>query len=193
MGTVTETLDVIASRFSARSYLDRPLPADVFAAITQAGLQAPSAMNRQPWRLVAISDPALIARIDASGLAALREGDPDGYARIQSRGGRLLYGAPAMVVIAVQPQPGLLSTDLDVGIVASHLVLAARSLGVDSCICGLAGLAFAGPDGPGLLAALGVPDGFGFGLSVLLGYASVTGEPHRPDPAKLIELPAPQG
>ncbi len=181
------TLQIIAQRHACRAYAPTPVPYATLRAIAEAGVRAPSALNRQPWRLVLIQDKAVIDEIDALGLARLREQDEAGYNRIQGRGGKLLYDAPAMIVVAVQPQPGRLSADLDAGIVASHLTLAATSLGIGSVICGLAHLAFDGPDGARLQAHLGFPEGFEFGISVLLGNPVAPGEPHAPDYAKIIE------
>jgi len=187
----TETLDVIARRYSCRAYRDEPVPPDVLRAIAEAGVRAPSAVNRQPWRLVVVSDKDVVGELGAAGLTALRAADEAGYARITSRGGELFYGAPAMIVVAAEPQPGLLAADLDVGIVASHLVLAASSLGVNSCICGLGRLAFEGASGEAWKRRLGFPDGFGCGITVLLGYAAAEGgTPHQPDFAKIIEVAA---
>ncbi|MDQ7992327.1 MAG: nitroreductase family protein [Propionicimonas sp.] len=187
----TETLDAIARRYSCRAYRDEPVPQQTLRAIAEAGARAPSAVNRQPWRLVVVSDGAVVSELGASGLAALRVADEAGYARIASRGGELFYGAPAMIVVAAEPQPGLLAADLDVGIVASHLALAATSLGVNSCICGLGRLAFEGVEGEAWKRRLGFPAGFGCGITVLLGYAAAEGgTPHQPDFAKIIEVPA---
>lgn len=187
----TETLDAITRRYSCRAFTDEPVPPQTLRAIAEAGVRAPSAVNRQPWRLIVVSDEQLVSELGAAGLAALRVADEAGYARITSRGGELFYGAPAMIVVAAQPQSGLLATDLDVGIVASHLTLAATSLGVNSCICGLGRLAFTGPDGEEWKRRLGFPEGFGCGITVLLGHAAAEdGTPHLPDFAKIIEVPA---
>jgi len=181
---MTETLDVIAQRFACRKYADRPVDRDTLQTIAEAGLHAPSAVNRQPWRLIVLAGKDLVDEIDAAGLAVLQEVDPAGYDRIQSRGGKLLYDAPAMILVALQPQPGRFTADMDGGIVVGHIVLAARSLGVDSCVVGMARYGF---DADAALRAKYLPEGFDFGVSILLGYADgAPGTPHAIDPAKII-------
>lgn len=184
--TTSETLDIIARRYSCRAFSDKPVPDDVLDAILTAGLHAPSANNKQPWRLVVVRDKALIEQVDAAGVAALKEKDPAGYERTMGRGGQMLYNTPVLILIAEQlidsPYP-----DLDCGILASHLVLAAASLGVDSCIAGMPRNSFAGDDGAALAKRVGIPDGFRFALSVMLGYAAGDARPgHDIDRTKII-------
>jgi nitroreductase len=52
-------IEAIAKRRSVRSYETKPLPRDVLQTIIEAGNQAPSAMNSQPWRFVVIEDPGV--------------------------------------------------------------------------------------------------------------------------------------
>ena len=184
----SETLDVIARRYSCRAFSDKPVPEDVLDAILTAGLHAPSAINAQPWRLIAITDKALIDELDANGVSLLEANDTPSYNKTMGRGGRMLYNTPVIVLI-VRPVPESAYPDLDCGILASHLVLAAASLGVDSCIAGMPRVLFSGPQGDALTKRLGIPDGFRFALSVMLGYAAGDPKPgHEIDPSKIIRL-----
>ena len=51
----------IASKRDERAYADTPLPEDVVTRILDAGRLAGSAMNRQEWRFVLVSDRAALA------------------------------------------------------------------------------------------------------------------------------------
>jgi len=186
---MNEVLDAMARRSACRAFLPTPVPTETLAAIAQAGLHAPSAVDRQPWRIICVTDASLLHDLETAGLGVLREVDPAGADRIASRGGRLLYGAPAVMILAEQQIEGPYGPDLDVGILAAHIALAAQSLGVNSCIAAMPGVGLNSPAGPGLRERLRIPDGFHFALSVLLGYAD--GEPKRPheiDPAKVITI-----
>ena len=187
-GVVNQTLEIIAGRFACRAFADTPIPRATLRAITEAGLHSPSAMNRQPWRLIVVDDRAQLAELGEVGLAALKISDPAGYERIMGRGGQLLYNAPALILIAREQLVSEWSPDLDVGIMASHLALAAGSLGINSCIAALPGVAFTGADGLARARKLGIPEGFDFGLSVLLGYKAKDFTPHAIDPSKVIGL-----
>ena len=50
-------------RHSVRDYSARPVPEGVIAACIAAAGTAPSGANHQPWHFVAISDPAMKARV----------------------------------------------------------------------------------------------------------------------------------
>jgi nitroreductase len=186
---MTDTLEAIRSRYACRSFADTPVPPDVLHTIAEAGLHSPSAVNGQPWRIISIARPDIIARLETAGLAALKTVDEAGYQRILDRGGKILYNAQALIIVAQAELHAPFPPAMDVGIVAAHLALAATSLGVNCCIAALPGFAFQTAEGPELKQLAGIPDGFGFGICVLLGYAAGDpGKQHEPDPAKLIEI-----
>ena len=186
--TTINTLDAIATRYSCRAYQDKPVPVEILTKIAEAGLRAPSAKNRQPWRLIVVTDKAVMAEIERVGLETIRANDEEEFARVQARGGTLTYQAPAVIIIAAQKLVSPYPVGEDVGIVAAHLALAATALGVDSCIAARPRIGFMGQFGQALSDKY-LPEGFEFGLSVLLGYASApAGEKHEPDFAKLSFL-----
>ena len=49
-------IDKILGRRSVRRYRGEPVPDDVIGRILEAGRQAPSAANRQPWHFVVVTD-----------------------------------------------------------------------------------------------------------------------------------------
>ena len=69
VGSLAEAEDFLAflrKRHSVRDYSTRPVPEAVIAACIAAAGTAPSGANHQPWHFVAISDPAMKARIRAA-------------------------------------------------------------------------------------------------------------------------------
>jgi nitroreductase len=65
------TLDAIAARRSIRKFKDTPIPEEILQTILSAGIQAPSACNRQPWRFVIVQGEkrAEMIRIMRVGIA----------------------------------------------------------------------------------------------------------------------------
>ena len=55
--------DDMRKRHSVRDYATRPVPEALITLAIEAAASAPSGANRQPWHFVAISDPAMKARI----------------------------------------------------------------------------------------------------------------------------------
>lgn len=58
--------DFMRKRHSVRDYAPTPVAQEVIEACVAAAASAPSGANRQPWHFVAVSDPALKARIRAA-------------------------------------------------------------------------------------------------------------------------------
>ena len=54
-----ETLDALKKRKSIRGYLSKPVPKNVLQEIIAAAMQAPSAMNTQPWELFIVAGEVL--------------------------------------------------------------------------------------------------------------------------------------
>jgi nitroreductase len=52
-------LEVMRQRRSVRAFSDRPVDRGVIEAVIAAAATAPSGANKQPWRFVAVQDPAI--------------------------------------------------------------------------------------------------------------------------------------
>jgi nitroreductase len=184
---MNETLKNIAGRYSCRDFAATPLTSEQVNNLAEAALASPSGMNRQPWHVIVITDKALIDEVDAVGVDILANAeDKGGYEMIKSRGGKLFYNAPCMVVIV---SDGSGSATMDCGIVSQNVVLAATSMGLGSCICGMARIPISGPKGEELTKRMKFPEGYGFGIAVLVGHANSGKAPHELDKSKLTFLP----
>ena len=186
---MNETLKIIANRFSCRSFSDRMPDDNQLQLIARAAIQAPSGMNRQHWHIVVVKNKKLIAEMEEAGMKVLSlMDDKSTYDRIMSRGGRLFYNAPCMIMVAVKQAIPKGAELIDCGIAAQNIVLAAESLGLASLHCGLACLAFAGENGEKFKAMLKFPPGYECGIGVLLGYAKVKALPHEPVREKITVI-----
>jgi len=58
---------LILKRRSIRKYSSEPVPEEVKAKILEAGRQAPSAVNAQPWHFIVVDDPALKETLASTG------------------------------------------------------------------------------------------------------------------------------
>ena len=117
------TLDCILSRRSVRTYQagKQVAPADL-QVILQAGLNAPSAMNKQPWEFVVITDKKILENItQIHPYAAFL---PDA-------------GCGIIVCVNTQKQFENYGTT-DVGLAAQNIMLAATDMGYGTCYCGIA-------------------------------------------------------
>ena len=183
---MNETLKTISERYSCRDFADTPLTSEQITALAEAAVAAPSAMNRQPWQVIIVTDKELIEELDAEGMRILAAAeDKSGYERIMSRGGKMLYNAPCLVLVA---SDGSEYAAIDCGILCENVALAAHSLGLGSVICGMAGIPLSGPRGGEFKKRLQFPAGNVFGISVLAGTAKSSKEPHVPDMGKVTYI-----
>ncbi|MCL1828481.1 MAG: nitroreductase family protein [Oscillospiraceae bacterium] len=186
---MNEVLKTIKERFSCRDFTGEPLTDDMIKQIADAALAAPSARNLMPWQVIIVTDKSLIDETDDEGVRIMASDPQDKYDfnRISSRGGRMLYNAPCMVIISADP--GVSGyVPIDCGILAENIALAAASLGLGSVICGLAAVPLNGPRGAELKKRLRFPAGHEFVISVLVGTAKSKTAPHEPDPGKITYI-----
>lgn len=127
--------ELVALRQSDRAYdANRPVEKEKIDRILYSARLAPSACNSQPWHFIVVNEPELKNRL-ADAVASKVLGI-----------NHFTKQAPVHIVI-VEEKPNLSAgfgawvkdknfAHIDVGIVASHIVLAAESEGLGSCILG---------------------------------------------------------
>lgn len=156
-----EFTEVIKARYACRKFGPQEVEPEKLEAILQAGRLAPTAKNLQEQRIYVVKSPEYLNKIDA--LTPCR------------------YGASVCLVVAydsrnVYTYPGR-SRDSgveDASIAATHMMLAAADLGVQSCWVN-----FFNPDD--MAAALGLPEHEKVVMLMPLGYAELP----KGAPAKL--------
>jgi nitroreductase len=136
-------LEAVRKRRSVRSYEKKPVPRDLVNTIIEAGNQAPSAMNSQPWRFVAVEDQSLKKRLLAAALPMakgilenVKETDPERYRSIMKRYDEMedpiYYSAPVVLFVIGAGR----YADHSCPLACENIMLAAHSLGLGSCWVG---------------------------------------------------------
>ena len=113
-------LEIARSRYSCKKFVSRQIEKEQLNTILEAGRLAPTAKNLQEQRVYVVQSAEGLAKIDT--LTPCR------------------YGAPTVIIMAfdknnVFTYPGQKydSGIEDATIVATHMLLAAKSVGVESC------------------------------------------------------------
>lgn len=146
----------ITGRRAIREYTDEPVDDVAIRRLIQAAVQAPSAVNEQPWAFTVVRDAAVLDRIsrEAKGhmLATLAEGTQENHFRehLADPQFHIFYHAPALVVICAK-SPGPWITE-DCALAAENLMLAAHAEGLGTCWIGFAQAFLNTPEGKALLA-----------------------------------------
>ena len=163
-----EVLRTISNRRSHRAYKTEQLPEDVLSAVLKAGLEAPSARNRQPWHYSVVQNAKLIQEVhdEAAKVIMASDGNP----AFSNPDFQIFYHAPT--VIFIFGEKDFYWTHVDCGIAVENMALAAESLGVGNVILGYPRAAFTGDKADELRARLDCPDGYDFVIALAMGYAT---------------------
>lgn len=174
-----ELNETIEQRRAVRDYTDQPIEKATVLALLRSAVQAPSAMNLQPWAFAVIQDRAWLKRhsdrakvlVVDSGIFArkLQElkamfADPEF---------NIFYNAGTLIVICARPLG--VHPDWDCCFAAQNLMLAAHAQGLGTCPIGLAWPLFEQAD---VKRELDIPEDYQVILPVVVGY------PRLPPPAR---------
>jgi len=180
---MNETLQAIFDRRSIRDFQQEPLSGEQIQLLARAALASPSGMNLQPWHFSFVTRKSLIGKIsDAAFETFRRKGQQDIIDRMSARHEQLFYGAPLVVFITMNKDN---RSEIDAGIAAENLAIAAQSLGLGSCIIGLAAAAFQGESADELKKRLEFPRCHEMVISVAIGHPAVHPDPHDMHPEKI--------
>ena len=140
---MNEVIKTIKTRRSVRSYDEKAVPRDLLQAVIDAGNEAPSAMNSQPWRFVVVEDRDVKRKLLGAALPqakkiteTVKDVDPDRYAAIKKRYAELpdpvYYSAPTVVFVIGNGRYAAHSCPL----ACENMMLADHALGLGSCWVG---------------------------------------------------------
>jgi len=137
-----DLMDAIYHRRAVRAFKSDAVDRETIRFLIAAAVQAPSAVNRQPWSFVVVGDQVALERYsrDAKAhlLATMPETSPLAEYRpmLADPTFQLFYHAPALVVIcATSSEPGVAE---DCCLAAENFMLAAHGAGLGTCWIGFA-------------------------------------------------------
>ena len=165
------TLIDIARRSSTRGYTAEQLPEEVLQKLLTAGLQAPTAANRQEIHFSVVPGGAPVLKEMEEEMCKLKGTTPGPKT--------FYYDAP--VVIFLSGNASFYWSPLDAGIAVENIALAAEDLGLGSLIIGCVKDALRGEKCAYFAEQLKFPEGYQFEVAIALGYKAVSKEPHTYD------------
>lgn len=154
----TDFLKLARARYSCKKYdSERQVSAEQLDAILEAGRLAPTAKNLQEQHVYVVQSAEVLAKVDAATPCR--------------------YGAPTVLVVCfdkdnmyVYPDGKRNSGIEDASIVATHMMLGAVAVGVDSCWLNCVHM-------DQLHDALGLPDNEDILMLLDLGFAAADAKP----------------
>lgn len=186
---MNQVIETIQNRFSCRGYINKFVSSEDIKTIAKAGLHAATANNKQPFKILVVSEKEKVDAINAEVLEYLKNlPDKKYYEQTVARGGSAYYDAPVLYVIVIEKDNA--SAPLDAGIVVGNMSLAATSLGIDNVIAAMLKTPFEGDNGDKFKKLIGWPEGYEFGVGLLIGYGTEAGKkpPHDIDWNKVVGI-----
>lgn len=141
----SNTIDMIMSSYSGKTFKEGSVPDDALEAILQSGQKAPSAMNAQPWHFTVIKNSEIAAELPSRNYAE---------------------GAVVIVVSGKPDESAGVNIAFDCALATQNMYIAAQSLGLG------AHLYYGGVQdiNNNMKETLGIPDGYEAQIIMLVGY-----------------------
>ena len=187
---MNETMTTIYQRRAVRKYKALSVSPDIIEQILDAGRMAPSAINMQPWKFYVLTNKETIKTFGG----AIKQGMVKGFLKTGFRqivtniigtlhmghktdfvkqDDMVFHGAPVVIFIASSKSNEW--APVDVGMCAQNMMLAAKSLGLDTCPIGMARYI----EYTETYERLHIPHREHVNLAIILGYGDETPEVHE--------------
>ena len=143
-------MEIIQGRRSIRAYSAQPVEKEKLEAVLEAARLAPSARNRQKWKFIIITDPAVKDKM------------------LEACHNQAFVGQAPVCIAVVDEEPGIMTCGqpvdtVDCSIALSFLILKAHEEGLGTCWLGRF-------DQDKVKAALGIPENMSVVAVTPLGY-----------------------
>ncbi len=175
---MNKVIETIKERSSTRGYMVEPLTKEELDILLHAGLQAPTAANRQEIHFTVLSGSHPI-------LQELEE-EKNRLRQITDSPHNFYYEAPTVVIISADSANKWGS--LDAGIAVENMALAAEALGLGNLIIGCILDAMSGDKKAYFSDALRLPPSYEYKIAIAFGHKAVTKEPHTYDAEAQITI-----
>lgn len=171
VNNAANVLKAIQTRSSTRGYTPKPLTDDELNALLHAGLQAPTAANKQEIHFTVLKgDNPILQEI---------EDEKNRLRGIGAQTHNFYYEAPSVVVLSADGT--FRWSTLDAGIAVENMALAAEELGLGSLIIGCIYDALRGEKKEHFSKALQLPAQYEYEIAIAFGHKAVTKKPHTYD------------
>ncbi|MDR3286023.1 MAG: nitroreductase [Prevotellaceae bacterium] len=136
------------SRHSIRAYQLRQVDKDTLDKIMEAAINAPSAMNKQPWDVRVVRNADLLAKLKDAGAN--------------------FFDAPTLIIVACDSENHY--APFDAGLFSQTLMLSAESFGLGTVALGSVPNALNKPESEELLKELAFAPNYTVVIGIALGY-----------------------
>ncbi|MCD7937848.1 MAG: nitroreductase [Tannerellaceae bacterium] len=160
-------IENIMSRRSVRDYTDQQVTKAELQTLMECAINAPSAVNRQPWQVRVVQNQDVLNKI-----RAVNE--------------RTIYNAPTVIFIAHEKENRW--SAFDCGLLTENILLAAESMDLGTCVVGSVTSVLYASEGKEILEALNLPEDYEVIVGICLGHKNQYPEAKPRDAAKVTYI-----
>lgn len=176
-----ETIETILSRRTIREYTDEQITGEELDMLLNCALWAPSARNMQPCHLRVVQDKKLLDEMNADFKEKVGWDTP---AYTNWNKNPFYQNAPTVMFMYAEGDCGM-----DGGLMTENIALAAKSMGLGTCIIGSIGALLNAEEGKKWKAKLDIPENFRFLIAIAVGHGAEepAPKPRKPEQFKIIK------
>jgi nitroreductase len=173
-----QVLTTMKQRSSARAYSSEQLTQPELNTIIEAGLMAPTGMNRQEIHFTVVKgDNPVLQEIDEEKRSLRgQEEQPHNF----------YYEAPVLIILSAEDD--FKWSRIDAGIAVQNMALAAESIGMGTLIIGCIYDALHGEKQKYFSDKLQIPEGYSFQIALAVGHKTDSKTPHEYDFEKQVSI-----
>lgn len=176
---MNDTVNAILKRRSVRHYLPKMISEEELQTIVKCGLYAPSAKNKQNWHFTVITNQEKIEeinRLTIEGMDRLGIDKEDDY--------HVFFHAPVVIVISSKIEG---YSEINAGCVIENMAIAAKSMGIGSCIIGQTRYMYHQANKADINRVLKIPENYEHDISICFGYPDTDEEEAKPRKENVVD------
>lgn len=174
-----DVIETIMARRSIRNYLNKPVEHEKLAIVAKCGINAPNALNQQPWAVRVVENQDFIK----GTTEIFKKGMPE-QAKRDANFKNMYRNAPNIIVVATPKGDswGLLNA----GLLGENMMIAAKALGLGTCCLGSAARFLQDSEAcKPYLAKLNLPKDYEICYVLAIGYPDEAPEARPRDESKI--------
>lgn len=177
-----EVIETIMARRSIRAYQPQAVEREIMDQIVKCGINAPNGMNAQPWEVRIVDNPEFIDGVTKIYVEKMKQ-DPRRAKMVEDPSFKNMFrNAPTVVFIALGESR---FAQIDCGLMAQNMMLAAKSLGIGSIALGSPVDFFKGEEAAEYYKRLEFPDNYTLALVLGFGYPDESPDAKPRDESKI--------
>lgn len=176
-----QVVETIMTRRSVRQYKPQAVEREKMQTIVECGINAPNAMNKQPWEVRVVDNADYI-----NGVTELyKKANPKAAEDPAFK--NMFRNAPTVVFIGHDTKSE--SSPFDCGLLAENMMISAWSMGIGSCCLGSPARFMKTPEAAEYLQKLGFSEGYELLYCIGFGYPdeAPAAKPHEAAKVKFVE------